>query len=179
MSGGGSLHKKDWLKIAGGLALGGTGLGLAGIGPLAGLLGGASAAGTGASAGLLGTLGSMGPEQAGILAAQNAGLGLGADAATLSAANTAGGGAATLGAKLGVGLDKLGMVGKAFQTAQAANGLLAPQQAPMQMGGKPPQNNAPIIGQTQDMPPKTPYSKFDPQWIDYLKRHPELGAANG
>ena len=42
---GDSLHKKDWLKIGVGVASAATGLGAAGIGPLAGLLGGAGAAG--------------------------------------------------------------------------------------------------------------------------------------
>lgn len=43
-----SLHKGDWLKILGGVALGATGLGLAGVGPLAGMLGASGAAGAGA-----------------------------------------------------------------------------------------------------------------------------------
>jgi len=48
-SGGQSFKRKDWLKVAGGLALGATGLGAAGIGPLAGpmasLLGGGGSIG--------------------------------------------------------------------------------------------------------------------------------------
>jgi hypothetical protein len=52
-----SWKKKDWLKFGGLLALGGTGLGLAGVGPLAGLLGGAGVAGgAGAAATLPGGL---------------------------------------------------------------------------------------------------------------------------
>lgn len=45
MCGGHSLHGKDWLKLAGGAALAATGLGAFGVGPLAGLLGGATTAG--------------------------------------------------------------------------------------------------------------------------------------
>lgn len=49
-SGGRSFHKKDWLTLGAGAALAATGLGAAGIGPMAGLLGGATgAAGVGAS----------------------------------------------------------------------------------------------------------------------------------
>ncbi len=115
MSGGGSLHKKDWAKVAGLLALGTTGAGAAGYGPLAGLLGGASgaggaAAGAGAVAGdaylpgalsatyvptggagsaTLQAFGGMGSQQADILAAQNVGFGAPGAVDTLSAANPA------------------------------------------------------------------------------------------
>lgn len=47
-----SLHSQDWMKILGGLALAATGAGLAGAGPLAGMLasgGGAAGAGAGAA----------------------------------------------------------------------------------------------------------------------------------
>ena len=86
MSGGGSLHKKDWLKIAGGLGLGATGLGLAGIGPLAGLFaagaeaapaigGGAAASMFGPEAGLAsGLLAGSTPEAIATTAAGGAGL---------------------------------------------------------------------------------------------------------
>lgn len=65
-SGGRSFHKNDWLKLGAGAALAATGLGAAGIGPMAGLLGGATgaagagatgAAATGAAAGAAGTVG--------------------------------------------------------------------------------------------------------------------------
>ena len=109
------------------------------------LMAGAAAAGTGAEAaaglgaagaaaatpqmgaGLLGGLGGMGTQQAGLLAAQNAGLGLGADVATLNAAGTAGGGMAT---PWGVGSKVLGTAGKGMKAMQAANAF-QPQQQPM------------------------------------------------
>lgn len=65
-SGGRSFHKNDWLKLGAGVALAATGLGAAGVGPMAGLLGGASGAGAagatgaaagGAAAGAAGTVG--------------------------------------------------------------------------------------------------------------------------
>jgi hypothetical protein len=156
-----------------------AGTGLLSTAPASAAIG--SGLGEGISSGLLGTLGSMGPEQAAILASQNSGLGFGADMATLNAANTAGGGSATLGAKLGIGLDKAGSVSKAFQTSQALEGLLSPK--PMGAIPSTPHGPAPQYGQigalAPDAPPKTPYSKFDPQWVDYLKRHPELGAMYG
>lgn len=48
------MNRKDWLKIAGLLGLGATGFGLAGMGPLAGILGGAT---SGAAAGAAGAAG--------------------------------------------------------------------------------------------------------------------------
>lgn len=44
-AGGHSFHKNDWLKVGGGAALAATGLGAAGIGPLAGMFGSAGAGG--------------------------------------------------------------------------------------------------------------------------------------
>jgi hypothetical protein len=47
-----SLHRKDWMKIIGGLMLAMTGAGLAGVGPMAAMMGtsgGAGAAGAGAA----------------------------------------------------------------------------------------------------------------------------------
>lgn len=114
--GGRSLHKKDWLTLAG-LAAVPVGAGALGMGPLAGLLGGGQM-----SAGALGTLGGMGAEQAAILAAQNAGLGMGADVATLGAASGAGG---LLGGA-GKGLDALL---KAQQLMQLAAGSGQPVMA--------------------------------------------------
>lgn len=43
-----ALHKKDWLKLLAGAALVATGAGAAGIGPLAGALGGGAAGGAAA-----------------------------------------------------------------------------------------------------------------------------------
>src|SRR5688500_1995454 len=79
-------------------------------------------------AGLMGALGGMGAEQAGLLAAQNAGLGLGADMSTLAAAGTAGGGMAT---PAGVGMKAAGLLGKAGKGLQAAQALSPPPQSPM------------------------------------------------
>ena len=78
-----SFHKKDWLKLLGGAALLATGAGAAGIGPLAGLLGGTGAgAGAGAAAGTAA-----------------------ADAAAATAATTlAGEGALATGAGMGAGV---------------------------------------------------------------------------
>ena len=47
--GGHSLHHNDWMHIGEAALLGATGLGAAGIGPMAGLLGGGAAAGAGAA----------------------------------------------------------------------------------------------------------------------------------
>lgn len=54
-----SLHRNDWLKLLGGAALAMTGFGIAGLGPLAGLLGasGSAGAGAGAAAGAAGAAG--------------------------------------------------------------------------------------------------------------------------
>lgn len=113
-------HKKELLAA---LAVGGGGAlllpGLLGAGAAAGASAGAAATGAagagaaeGASGTLMGLLGGMGSEQAAMLAAQNAGMGIGADIATLNAAATAGGGgAATPWGALGMmggGLEKLG-----------------------------------------------------------------------
>lgn len=91
-------------KAAGIATLGATGLGLAGIGPLAGMMGGASAAGTGAAGaagtGLFGspaayTLGTgltgtaAGPAQAAMLAEQTGVFGLPGLTATANAASLA------------------------------------------------------------------------------------------
>ena len=105
MSGAGQQVKdKPWLLpvLAGGTALTGgrrapalaagaagsaaaAGASAAAGGTAGGVLG-AGAGASGAGAGLLGSLGGFGAEQAAILAAQNAGLGVGADFATLAAA---------------------------------------------------------------------------------------------
>lgn len=54
-----SWRKKDWLNFAGLLGLGATGFGLAGVGPLAGMLG-PSALGTATGAAGMGELASVG-----------------------------------------------------------------------------------------------------------------------
>lgn len=46
-----SLKRGDWAKIIGGLALGATGLGLAGVSPFAGLIGSSGAAGAAGAGG--------------------------------------------------------------------------------------------------------------------------------
>jgi hypothetical protein len=163
---------------AAGGGLAGASSGLLGSGA-AGL--GAASLGEAASSGLLSTLGSMGPEQASILAAQNSGLGFGADQATLAAANTAGGGNATLGAQIG---NYAGPAAKAFgnyQKAQTALGLLEhPQSGSGSAPAKQPQFSGQIIGQQSllDTPPSTPYSPYDPLWVAYMHRHPQ-GASYG
>jgi hypothetical protein len=81
MSAGHSLHKKDYLMLLGGLGLAATGFGAAGMGPLAGMLGGEAAAGAGAAgaADAAGTAAAITPEAesalGGIDAMQAAGQG--------------------------------------------------------------------------------------------------------
>ena len=116
-----SGHKTE--AILGGLALGALGAATGGFGLLAAP---AVAAGEGAAAagsgGLLGALGGFGGEQAAALAAQNAGLGFGADLMTLDAAGTPG----------------MGLLSSAVNGGNASNGLralslansLQPQQRP-------------------------------------------------
>ena len=55
-----ALHKKDWLKLLAGAALVATGAGAAGVGPLAGALGGAATTGGGVAAGTGAGLGAAG-----------------------------------------------------------------------------------------------------------------------
>lgn len=73
-----SLHKSDWAKIVGGLALLATGAGAAGVGPLAGALGSsAGAAGaTGAGAAATGAAGAAGGGFGGLVAPALVGTGL-------------------------------------------------------------------------------------------------------
>jgi hypothetical protein len=173
MSGGHSLHKQDWLKIGGGLAAAAAVPFLmpemAGALGMGGLLGGTEGgAGEAASAGLLGTLGSMGPEQAGILAAQNAGLGLGADSATLAAANTAGGGNATLGAQIGNYAGAMNKGLGAYTKAQTAiNAFSSPAQ---QTVSAMPRQYSPGPSPVDPMP-TTPFSPADPVWQAWLRKH--------
>lgn len=95
-----SLHQKDWLKLLGGAALLATGAGAAGIGPLAGLLGG-EAAGAGGLATVAPELagGVMAPEAMTAATAAKGGLdfsGLLAAGAKGAAGSAAGAGAAQL-----------------------------------------------------------------------------------
>lgn len=80
-----SLHQKDWLKLLGGAALLATGVGAAGIGPLAGLF--ASGAGAGAAG--------AGATTAAGAGAAASGAGMGAGVLTPAAAEAS----AALGAK--------------------------------------------------------------------------------
>lgn len=88
-----SLHQKDWLKLVGAAALAMTGAGLAGVGPMAAMLGGSAGAtgagaagalgagaagGLGATAATTGALGSASPMIGGLLASQGVGLGMNA-----------------------------------------------------------------------------------------------------
>jgi hypothetical protein len=143
MSAGHSLHKKDYLMMLGGLGLAATGLGAAGMGPLAGMLGGEAAAGAGAagaagagagigegaSSALLQGLGSMGPEQAGMLASQNAGFGADGLGMTLKAASTAQPGVQGMLSNSAGGLLTAGTKAAGGpMAAQVGMGLLNPQQ---------------------------------------------------
>ena len=83
MSGGHSFHHNDWMKLLGGVALAGTGLGAAGIGPLAGLFAG------GGATGLLG-----GAEGAAAALAPGAASAIGAEIPAAELAGGLGGGAA-------------------------------------------------------------------------------------
>jgi type IV secretion system protein TrbL len=137
MGGAGKWIKKHPLETAGILA---ATMATGGAAAPALGLGGAAAAGAGAGglqmgAGMMGALGGMGAEQAGLLAAQNAGLGLGADVATLGAAGTAGGGMAT---PWGVGSKIAGSLGKIGKN-MSAGGLLSQPQAPAPQMPRPPQ----------------------------------------
>jgi hypothetical protein len=130
--GGRSLHKEDWMTL-GALAAVPIGGGIMGMGPLAGLLGGGQM-----SAGALGALGGMGAEQAAMLAAQNAGLGMAADVATLGAAAGSGGGLVGGLAGAGKGLDAL-MRAQALMQLAAGNGqqiaLAGPQKKQRKQSG--------------------------------------------
>jgi hypothetical protein len=139
--------------MAGSAELAGMGAGTAGLfGPSAGLASGLlSNAATPAIGGSLGTVG-----QAGMLAKLQGLLG---------------------SEKVKSGMD-------AFNNYQKVQSVM--DQATPKGGGTAqvsPRGPAPQYGQigapAPDAPPKTPYSKFDPQWVDYLKRHPELGAMYG
>jgi hypothetical protein len=130
---------------------------------------GAAGFGEGASQGLLQAFGNMGPEQASILAQQNAGLGLGADKLTLSAANTAGGGNATLGAQTSKTADAAYKGFQNYQKTQAALDSLAPKPAPVQQ--RPMQQQPQGLLSQADPMPTTPYSPMDPLWVEWLKRH--------
>lgn len=71
-----SFHTKDWLNLAAVLGLGATGFGLAGMGPMAGLLGVGTAADAGAAAGGAAMEG-MGMMPAGLTQGATAELGVG------------------------------------------------------------------------------------------------------
>ncbi len=125
-----SLHKKDWLGLAALLGLGATGFGLAGAGPLGGLLG-TSAGAVGGAAGGFGAVGT-GAELAG---------GLGAGAADEAVGSLAGG---TVGNPLSISagnlLSKVGGtsgVSNALKMGKAAQGLLGGSGAPPPMPAMP------------------------------------------
>jgi hypothetical protein len=175
------------MAAAEGAAAAGAGAGAAGAGAMTaaeyaaatgaassgGLLGAATPTaagfGEGVSSGLLQAFGGMGPEQASILAQQNAGMGLGADQFTLSAANTAGGGNATLGAQTSKTADAAYKGFQNYQKTQAALDSLAPKPAPVQQ--RPMQQQPQGLLSQADPMPTTPYSPMDPLWVEWLKRH--------
>lgn len=152
-----SWHAKDWFNLAAVLGLGATGFGLAGAGPLAGLLGPAeSAVGAGVA----------GADLAG-------GLGAGAaDEAVGSLAGGTAGNAASIGASNAVHSatgQQLGGLLKALNTGKQAMGLLGqPQQAPAR----------PIQAQVQTSP--NPMAAIYPQVgqqnpMDYQKYLHQMG----
>lgn len=133
-----------------------------GVAGAAGAAGAGAGALEGATAGLMGAFGGMGPEQAAILAAQNAGLGPEANLMTLSAANTAGGGNATLGAQLGGLLDR---GSKAYGAAKEL-GLMDQSQIPQPQA---PQAQAPQ-GQTPQV-----YAQMPPWLMSDMERRKRQG----
>lgn len=90
MGGGHSLHKKDWLKLGGLLALTATGAGAAGVGPMAGLFGAAAPGAIGAGAGAVG---------AGAELAAGGLTGMGGGTAAMFGPTAAGNGLLALGAE--------------------------------------------------------------------------------
>jgi hypothetical protein len=134
-----SKHAKDWALTAAVPLLATTGLGAAGIGPLAGLLGGLGAAGEGAAAGagLLGTGEALGMPLMGSVAAPMA------ETAMLAPPQlaTSGGFMDTLGSS---------QFGNAMRGVSMANNMggqqQQPQAAPMQMPQQQPQQSAPLYG---------------------------------
>lgn len=176
------FDRNDWLKLVAGVAGTAAGFGLAGMGPLAALAGegaaaaGAAGAGAGAagaaegaamSTGLLGTLGGMGTEQAALLAAQNAGLGVGADIATLNAAATAGGGWATPWAVAGKVAKGANIANKAMGVMQAGQQQqrAAPPPLPLNRGPWQGPSNMDILTAGGKAP-----SAMDPAYLEYLRR---------
>lgn len=188
MCAGHSLHKKDYLTLAALIGGGAAGFGAAGIGPLAGLLGGDAAAG-GAAGGLLAESGAGGIAggTAGLFAptaTQSAlstlgsspelfGAGLTAADAAAPIGSTAvlgmdGGGAAGSAGLSGRGLMRLGMLG----TQLAGGGQQQPApMAPRPMGGGqvvPAGNTAPSFADTY------PINVVDPET---LRRRRRMGLA--
>ena len=170
------FDRNDWLKVIAGVAGTAAGFGLAGMGPLAALAGegaaAAGAAGAGAaegaamSTGLLGTLGGMGAEQASILAAQNAGLGVGADIATLNAAAGAGGGWSTPWAVAGKVAKGANFASKAMGAMQGGRPQApAPMPMPINRGPWQGPSNMDILTAGGRTP-----SAMDPAYLDYLRR---------
>lgn len=141
-----SLNRKDWLKIAGLLGLGATGFGLAGMGPLAGLLGGAT---TGTAAGAIGagTAGTATTGLSAVPALETAALASQVPAATQAAANIAA---------------PLNFAGSMLEGAAKGAGTVSKVAAPMQaMGllGQPapsPMPSAPLMPQMAPQPPQDP-----------------------
>lgn len=128
-----SWNRKDWFKLAGLLGLGATGAGLAGVGPMAGLLG---STGQGLAAGAAGAAlpaGAMGPVTAGAPLDTAVGVGAAFDKA-MGATNA---------------------VGKAYAGMNAAQGMLSPP--PAAPVAPPPQN------QFQPTPVSSPYGGLNDQ----------------
>lgn len=74
-----------------------------------------------------------------------------------------------------LGNNALGNVQKAFKGYQAVQ-QMQPQHTTMNVSKPPGMMHpiaAPTYGMAQDAPPTTPYSQYDPQWQDWLRRHPQ------
>jgi hypothetical protein len=161
MSGAGQQVKdKPWLLpvLAGGTALTG---GLLAPTLAAGAAGGAAAAGASAAAGagasgagLLGSLGGFGAEQAAILAAQNAGLGVGADFATLAAA--------TPGPSIWGGLNAATLPGSAASKMASKTGMDMLQQQ-MQQQPQPGMGQRPMSMDASNQMPANGVPQFNPR----------------
>ena len=161
------IKKHPWEAAGAAAALGLGGAGLAGMGPLAGLLGNAGAGAAGAAA----------------LEGSPALLGAGLGGASLGAEAAAGAPAATA---LGSIKDYAGrMTGKGLlqgaMVANAATGILSPQQAPPPMGMSPMPTTPPtptILPSLSGAGSQKPPGISDADWIAFqrFKQQSQFGA---
>lgn len=142
------MNRKDWLKIAGLLGLGATGFGLAGMGPLAGLLG---ETGAGVAAGMKGASlasGLAGPTTAGASGAVGVGNALAGAGSGLATAQ-----------KIAAPMQMAGLLSPSSPPPMPAPQMPAPQAA-----SAPPQDSnygypAPNLGGMK--PPNIPQQVWD------------------